>query len=29
VQLHVLHASIERDFDAVFTTLRQLRPTGL
>jgi putative ABC transport system substrate-binding protein len=29
VQLHVLHASIERDFDAVFTTLRQLRTDGL
>ena len=29
VQLHVLHASIERDFDAVFATLLQLRTDGL
>jgi len=29
VQLHVLHASIERDFDAVFANLLQLRTDGL
>jgi putative ABC transport system substrate-binding protein len=29
LQLHVLHASTERDFDAVFTTLVQLRAGGL
>src|SRR5262245_35168934 len=29
VQLHVLHASIEQDFDPAFTTLRQLRTDGL
>jgi ABC-type uncharacterized transport system substrate-binding protein len=29
VQLHVLHASNERDFDAVFATLVQLRAGGL
>jgi putative tryptophan/tyrosine transport system substrate-binding protein len=28
-QLHILHASTERDFDALFATLSQLRPTGL
>src|SRR4029453_13199790 len=28
-QLHVLHASAERDFDTVFTTLLQLRAGGL
>jgi putative tryptophan/tyrosine transport system substrate-binding protein len=28
-QLHILHASSERDFDAVFTTLSELRPSGL
>src|SRR6266480_216920 len=28
-QHHILHASIERDFDALFATLFQLRPTGL
>src|SRR5262249_27020660 len=28
-QLHVLHASTERDFDAVFGTLRQLRAGAL
>jgi ABC-type uncharacterized transport system substrate-binding protein len=28
-QLHILHASTERDFDAVFATLSQLRPRGL
>src|SRR5215471_16098324 len=29
VQLHVLHASTERDFDAVFGTLAQLRASAL
>ena len=29
VQLHVLHASADRDFDTVFTTLAQLRADGL
>ena len=29
LQLHVLHASTERDFDAVFATLVQLRGLGL
>ena len=29
LQLHVLHASAERDFDAVFATLPQLRAGGL
>jgi putative ABC transport system substrate-binding protein len=29
LQLHVLHASNERDFDAVFATLVQLRAGGL
>jgi putative ABC transport system substrate-binding protein len=29
VQLHVLHASTERDFDAVFATLAQLRAGAL
>ena len=29
VQLHVLHASTERDFDTVFATLLQLRAGGL
>jgi putative ABC transport system substrate-binding protein len=29
VQLHVLHASSERDFDTVFTSLVQLRAGGL
>jgi putative ABC transport system substrate-binding protein len=29
VELHVLHASAERDFDAVFTALAQLRAGGL
>jgi putative ABC transport system substrate-binding protein len=29
LQLHVLHASSERDFDAVFATLSQLRAGGL
>jgi putative tryptophan/tyrosine transport system substrate-binding protein len=29
VQLHVLHASIERDFDTLFATLAQLRPGAL
>jgi putative ABC transport system substrate-binding protein len=29
LQLHVLHASTERDFDTVFATLVQLRPGGL
>jgi putative ABC transport system substrate-binding protein len=29
LQLHVLHASAERDFDAVFATLLQLRAGGL
>jgi ABC-type uncharacterized transport system substrate-binding protein len=29
LQLHVLHASTEREFDAVFATLLQLRPGGL
>jgi putative ABC transport system substrate-binding protein len=29
LQLHVLHASTERDFDAVFATLLQLRAGGL
>jgi putative ABC transport system substrate-binding protein len=29
VQLHVLHASTERDFDTVFATLAQLRPGAL
>jgi putative tryptophan/tyrosine transport system substrate-binding protein len=29
VQLHVLHASTERDFDTVFSTLIQLRAGGL
>jgi putative tryptophan/tyrosine transport system substrate-binding protein len=29
LQLHVLHASNERDFDAVFATLAQLRAGGL
>ncbi len=28
-QLHILHASTERDFDTLFATLSQLRPTGL
>jgi hypothetical protein len=28
-QLHILHASTERDFNAVFATLSQLRPSGL
>ena len=28
-QLHILHASTERDFDAVFATLSELRPSGL
>src|SRR5436190_1345589 len=29
LQLHVLHASTERDFDAVFANLSQLRAGGL
>jgi putative ABC transport system substrate-binding protein len=29
LQLHVLHASKPSDFDAVFATLAQLRPSGL
>jgi putative tryptophan/tyrosine transport system substrate-binding protein len=29
LQLHVLHASNERDFDTVFATLAQLRAGGL
>jgi putative ABC transport system substrate-binding protein len=29
LQLHVLHASTERDFDALFVTLLQLRAGGL
>jgi putative tryptophan/tyrosine transport system substrate-binding protein len=29
LQLHVLHASTERDFDTVFATLVQLRASGL
>src|SRR5262249_42948006 len=29
LRLHVLHASTERDFDAVFATLVQLRAGGL
>jgi putative ABC transport system substrate-binding protein len=29
LQLHVLHASTERDFDSVFTTFSQLRAGGL
>jgi putative ABC transport system substrate-binding protein len=29
LQLHILHASTERDFDAVFATLAQLRAGGL
>jgi putative ABC transport system substrate-binding protein len=29
LQLHVLHASSERDFDTVFASLAQLRPGGL
>jgi putative ABC transport system substrate-binding protein len=29
VELHILHASSERDFDAVFTNLVQLRAGGL
>jgi putative ABC transport system substrate-binding protein len=29
LQLHVLHASTERDFDTVFATLIELRPGGL
>jgi putative ABC transport system substrate-binding protein len=29
VELHILHASSERDFDAVFTKLVQLRAGGL
>jgi putative ABC transport system substrate-binding protein len=29
VQLHVLHASAERDFDPVFATLAQLRASAL
>jgi ABC-type uncharacterized transport system substrate-binding protein len=29
LNLHVLHAGAESDFDAVFTTLRQLRAGGL
>jgi len=29
LQLHVLHASTERDFDAVFASLAQLRASGL
>jgi putative ABC transport system substrate-binding protein len=29
LQLHVLHARTERDFDAVFTTLRELRAGAL
>jgi putative tryptophan/tyrosine transport system substrate-binding protein len=29
VQLHILHASTERDLDAVFATLRELRAGGL
>ena len=29
VRLHILHASSERDFNAVFETLVQLRPGGL
>jgi putative tryptophan/tyrosine transport system substrate-binding protein len=29
LQVHVLHASAERDFDAVFATLAHLRPGGL
>jgi putative ABC transport system substrate-binding protein len=29
LNLHVLHASAERDFDTVFATLRQLRADGL
>ena len=29
VQLHVLHASIERDFDVAFAALRQLQTDGL
>jgi putative tryptophan/tyrosine transport system substrate-binding protein len=29
LQLHVIHASAEQDFDAIFATLRQLRATAL
>jgi putative ABC transport system substrate-binding protein len=29
LQLHILHASVERDFDGVFESLAQLRPGGL
>ena len=29
VELHVLNASTERDFDAVFASLAHLRPSGL
>jgi putative ABC transport system substrate-binding protein len=29
VQLHVLHASTDRDFDTVFATLAQLRAAAL
>ena len=29
LQLHVLHASAERDFDTVFASLTQLQPVGL
>jgi len=29
LQLHVVHAGSERDFDAIFTTLRQLKVGGL
>jgi putative ABC transport system substrate-binding protein len=29
LQLHIVHASTERDFDAVFATLRQSRASGL
>jgi putative ABC transport system substrate-binding protein len=29
LQLHILHASLARDLDAVFATLEQLRPSGL
>jgi putative ABC transport system substrate-binding protein len=29
LQLHILHASTEQEFDTVFTTLPQLRANGL
>jgi putative ABC transport system substrate-binding protein len=29
LQIHVLHASTDRDFDTVFTSLRQLRASAL